>query len=62
MRTFKTPTIEQVVADPAASYWLKAALESALKRDCLDAAYDAKLLAELLKARCDKIMGMTKTA
>lgn len=43
------PTIDQVLASPTTSYWLKNALNAALQRDAVDAYYDAKLLAELLK-------------
>jgi len=32
------PEIDEVLADPAASFWLKAALHSALSRDPVDAA------------------------
>jgi hypothetical protein len=50
------PTIEQVLADPAASNWLKAALCSALSRDPVDAANDAEVLAKLLDRRCRQIL------
>jgi len=39
------PAIERVLEDPAASYWLKAALRSALSRDPVDAANDSAVLA-----------------
>lgn len=42
------PKIEQVLADPAVSFWLKDALRAAAKRDPVDAYNDAKLLVELL--------------
>lgn len=48
--------IEQVLADPAASFWLKACLRSALDRDPVDAANDADLLAQLLDRRCQEIL------
>ena len=35
--------IEQVLGDPAASFWLKDALRSALDRDPVDAANDAEV-------------------
>lgn len=35
------PAIEEVLDDRAASFWLKAALRSALSRDPVDAANDA---------------------
>ncbi len=45
------PTIEGVLADPAASLWLKHALRSALERDPVDAANDAEMLLRLLDDR-----------
>jgi hypothetical protein len=48
--------IEQVLADPAASFWLKEALSSALDRDPVDAANDAEVLAQLLDRRCQEIL------
>lgn len=39
------------------SYWLRAALQSALHRDCVDAARDAQTLAALLGRRRDAISG-----
>lgn len=50
------PSIEEVLNDPAASSWLRAALYSALSRDPVDAANDAELLAQILDARCNKIL------
>jgi hypothetical protein len=50
------PSIAEVLGDPAASYWLKTALRSALRRDPVDAANDSEILARLLEARCDKIL------
>lgn len=49
-------SIDAVLADPAASFWLKAALRSALCRDPVDAAHDLEILARLLEERCDKIL------
>lgn len=42
-------TIGLVLADPAASYWIKDALRSALTRDPVDAVNDAEVLAKILK-------------
>lgn len=53
MNTF--PTIPEVLNDPATSYWLKDTLRSALKRDIVDAANDAEVLAKLLANRCAKL-------
>jgi hypothetical protein len=50
------PSIDEVLGDPAASYWLKTALRSALDRDPVDAANDSDILARLLEGRCDKIL------
>lgn len=50
------PRIDAVLADPAASLWLKTALRSALCRDPVDAAHDADILARLLGERCDQIL------
>jgi hypothetical protein len=50
------PGIAEVLADPAASFWLKAALRSALCRDPVDAAHDSEILAQLLGQRCDAIL------
>ena len=49
-------SIDEVLADPAASLWLKTGLRSALCRDPVDAAHDSDLLARLLEERCDEIL------
>lgn len=46
-----TDDIQQVIADPSTSEWLKQALETALQRDAADAANDAEKLADLLDRR-----------
>ncbi|WP_175983218.1 hypothetical protein [Caballeronia zhejiangensis] len=38
------------------SQWLREALVSALRRDCVDASRDAQTLAVLLGRRCDVIV------
>jgi hypothetical protein len=48
--------IEQVLTDPAASFWLKECLRSALDRDPVDVANDAEVLAQLLDRRCQEIL------
>ncbi|HSZ62094.1 MAG TPA: hypothetical protein VK828_09860 [Terriglobales bacterium] len=50
------PSIDEALADPAASFWLKTALRSALCRDPVDAAHDSEILAQLLGQRCDAIL------
>lgn len=42
------PTIERVLRDPAASFWLKKTLLSALTRDSVDAANTAEMLFRLI--------------
>ena len=49
--------IRAVIESPATSYWLKQALETALHRDCVDAANDAEALSDLLSRRCDAVQG-----
>ncbi len=45
------PAFDALRADPAASRWLREALDAAMERDPLDAARDARMLADLLDAR-----------
>ena len=56
LRAGDLPGIDEVLADPAASYRLKTALCSALNRDPVDAAHDSEILARLLGDRCDRIL------
>ena len=48
--------IDGVLADLAASDWLKTSLAWALRRDPVDAAADAEYLAVLLCERCDEAL------
>lgn len=48
-------TAEDVFADPAASNWLKAVLQSALLRDPVDAVNDVEMLAEILRTNIHKL-------
>ncbi|MEL7491691.1 MAG: hypothetical protein AAGJ73_13315 [Pseudomonadota bacterium] len=43
--------VQEILNDPAASKWLKEALEKALPRDPVDAANDAEVLAMVLLHR-----------
>ena len=56
LRPVDLPGIDEVLADAAASYWLKTALRSALCRDPVDAANDSEILARLQQRRCDRIL------
>jgi len=42
------PSVNELLAAPDVSFWLKDALRSAIKRDPIDAANDAELLAAVL--------------
>lgn len=48
--------IARVLASPASSDWLKAALRTALERDAVNAAHDADTLARLLRDRLAGLM------
>lgn len=52
-----SPSIEQVLADPAASFALKSVLRLWLTRDFSDAARDARVLSQLLEARANELAG-----
>jgi hypothetical protein len=51
--------IPEVLADPCASYWLKDALRSAVRRDIVDAINDAETLVSVLTARLESITRST---
>ncbi|BBQ03395.1 hypothetical protein BSFA1_85230 (plasmid) [Burkholderia sp. SFA1] len=48
--------IQAALNSPSMSYWLRDALLSALRRDCVDAARDAQILATRLDRRCDAVL------
>lgn len=50
-------TIQNLLSAPDTSYWLKQSITAALARDCVDAANDAELLADLLVKRSKAIAG-----
>ena len=49
------PSVDEVLADPTASFWLRNALLAALSRDPVDAANDAEVLAALLDRRSRQV-------
>jgi len=49
---------EEILDDPAASDWLKAALRTALERDPVDALNDAFLLAATLEERLRAVLDL----
>jgi hypothetical protein len=53
-------TIEEVMADQAASEWLKAALRAALERDPVDALNDTLALAGILEDRLRNILDLNE--
>jgi hypothetical protein len=53
--TKENDEMNTVMTDPAASGWVKTALESALKRDPVDAVNDAEFLLAVLTRRLDNI-------
>ena len=61
LNSLPLPDIEAVLADPAASYWLKNGLRSALLRDPVDAANDAEILAQLLQRRLLQILETSRS-
>jgi len=48
----KPKLIDEILADPAASFWLKDAIKTLLQRDCLDAATDAEMLHRIFNTYC----------
>jgi hypothetical protein len=56
-RAETTPGVDQIMADPSVSRFLKLTLDAWLFRDPLDAAKDAELLAAVLGRRADVLLG-----
>jgi hypothetical protein len=52
------PTAQDILADQAASAWLRSALQSALERDPVDALNDALLLAAALDTHLRAELGL----
>ncbi|GAB5101367.1 hypothetical protein [Caballeronia sp. HLA56] len=52
--------IQAALNTPSMSFWLRDALLSALRRDCVDAARDAQILATWLGRRCDAVVGRSE--
>jgi hypothetical protein len=49
-------TVEEILADPTVSRWLKDALRAAYERDPVDAMHDARCLLKLLGDRYTQIV------
>lgn len=50
--------IDEVLKDPACSYWLKTAIGNLVQRDPVDALNDAECLADLMRGRLEELHGM----
>jgi hypothetical protein len=57
--TAPLPSSQEILADPAASDWLKSALKSAAERDPVDALNDALVLAATLEERLRSELDLT---
>ncbi len=53
-----SPSAHDILADQAASVWLRSALQSALERDPVDALNDALMLAAALDTRLRSELGL----
>lgn len=53
------PTVDELIASPCTSYWLKDALRVLSQRDVLDASRDAEILALVMQKRCEDALGIT---
>ena len=49
---------DRVMADPATHFWVKEILNQALQKDPVDAYFDIALIAVILKARMNKVVGL----
>lgn len=58
-RTEWAPTVADLLIDPAVSFALKDVLKTWEVRDPVDAARDARLLAEVLERRADEAVSWT---
>jgi hypothetical protein len=56
-----SPAAQDILADQAASSWLRSALRSALERDPVDALNDALVLAAALDAHLRRELGLEET-
>lgn len=56
--TSAVPAAETILADDAASAWMRSALETALTRDPVDALSDALALAAVLEAHLRAQLGL----
>lgn len=55
------PTPDQILNDPASSFWLKEALQKALTRDPVDVLNDAEILTSVLQYRLESLIPQRTT-
>ena len=53
----QSENIDALLANPAVSDWLKSAIKALLQRDAIDAANDAKILAQIMDERARWALG-----
>ncbi|WP_439477932.1 hypothetical protein [Brevundimonas sp.] len=51
------PTVAGLLADPSASFAVKAVARRWAARDCVDAAIDARVLFEVFEGAADRMIG-----
>ena len=54
-----TPRIQKALESNGVRYFAKDFLMEGLRKDCVDAVHDAKLVHDLLRERMEIILGMT---
>jgi hypothetical protein len=52
-----TPNIQKALESNGVRFYAKDFLREGMKKDCVDAVQDARLVYELLKERMEKILG-----
>lgn len=54
--------VQTILEDPAASFWLKKAVKSAIERDCFDAVTDSEALLRLMEKRALEVTARSPQA
>lgn len=57
MKNLTAKEVETILNDPSTHYWVRNQALALGHMDCVDAYYDALLLAQLAKARMDIVLG-----
>lgn len=58
LATAPPPAVAELLADPAASFAVKAVAKRWAGRDCVDAALNARRLCEVFEAAADRMLGV----